>query len=90
MKIIQPGQVNGFNQDMSKATGADYKSIDFLSGRNMTWTSTPPAGDGLKRMGIDSKNSFKTVGSTVLGGGAATAGSNALGPLLQNMMFEGG
>ena len=38
-KIIQTGNVNGFNANMAKSAGADYKAIDFLSGRNMSWTS---------------------------------------------------
>ena len=32
LKTIQPGNVNGFNSKMQKSAGANYKSVDFLSG----------------------------------------------------------
>lgn len=45
-------------------------------------------------MGVTTKNAPKVIGSTVLGGGAAMAATNVLGPVLQAGVrafgFEGG
>jgi hypothetical protein len=67
---------------MHKAAGNDFKQVDFLSARNMTWTSKPPEGDSLKRMGIKSKNFPKNMGSTVLSGLGGMAASQAALPLV--------
>lgn len=72
----------------------DYKAIDFLSNRNMTWTSQPPEGDGLKRMGIKTKNFPKNIGSTLIGGGGALAAASLATPVMELALtalnFEGG
>ena len=59
---------------MNQAAGANYKALDFLSARNMTWTSKPNTNDGLKRMGIKDRNFPKQIGSTVAAGAGSVAG----------------
>ena len=94
LKTIQPGQTNSFNAKMAKSAGADYKGVDFLSARNMTWTSKPSSNEGLQRMGIKDRNFPKQIGSTVIGGvsGAlgASGASSALSSISSLFMFEGG
>lgn len=48
----------------------------------MTWTSQPPEGEGLKRLGVTSKNFPKNIGSSVFVGGGATAAGAAATPAL--------
>ena len=68
---------------MAKAAAVDYKAVDFLSERNMTWTSQPPEGDGLQRLVVSSKNFPKNIGSSVFVGGGATAAGAAAAPAFQ-------
>jgi hypothetical protein len=89
-----PGNTNGLNKDMGKTSGGNFKGVDFLARRNMTWTSGAPKGDSLKRMGVESKNAPKTMGSTVLGGTALAGGGvmaqGAMESMGVVMPFEGG
>lgn len=66
--------------------------MDFLSARNLTWTSQPPEGDGLKRMGVETKNFAKNIGSAVIGGAGGIAVVQSIGPIASGLgaMFEGG
>ena len=59
---------------MQKTAGANYESVDFLSGRSMTWTSKPTQNEGLKRMGVKDRSFPKQIGSTVIAGAGAVAG----------------
>jgi len=61
---------------MSKSAGVDYKALDFLAARNMTWTSKAPKGEGLGRMGVKSRNFPKNIGSTVIAGAGATVAAS--------------
>jgi hypothetical protein len=74
--------MNSYNKKMKDAAGCNYKSVDFLSGRNMTWTSTPPEGQGIIRMGIKSKNFPSNMGSAVIAGTGGVALSAAAGPAI--------
>jgi hypothetical protein len=79
---------------MQKAAGVDFKQVDFLSMRNMTWTSQPPESDSIKRMGVKTKNFPKNIGSTMIGGAGTMIAGNAAAPgltaLATALPFEGG
>jgi hypothetical protein len=93
LKVIQPGSVNGFNKKMQKTAGMDYKAVDFLSKRNMTWTSQPPTGDGLKRIGIKTRNAAKTISTTAISGAGSLMAANLAMPMFKlasDVIFEGG
>jgi hypothetical protein len=74
--------MNGFNKNMQKTAGCDYKQVDFLSGRNMTWTSVPPEGAGVIRMGIKTKNFATNMGSVVIASCGGMAAKTAAGPVI--------
>ena len=79
---------------MQKTAGANYKQVDFLSERNMTWTSKPPTNEGVKRMGVKDRNFPKQIGSTVMAGVGGSVGVNgavtAINAVSSMMSFEGG